>query len=132
MWPSNEFKRKINLNFYSKPVYNYRLECDLDQETTKEKFIEQYNVDLFASSRSALETYKVYPIVILVTILAVPLAGIPFYDSSQVPLSIAILIPFPIAIAFVICAGLFIKPMLLTFEASSELSTLASNENYSY
>ena len=30
IWPSHEIKKDVLLNFYQKPIYNYRLECQLE------------------------------------------------------------------------------------------------------
>lgn len=27
VWPSHEIKKDVPLNFYQKPIYNYKLEC---------------------------------------------------------------------------------------------------------
>ena len=117
VWPSNDFKKDVKLDFYQKPVNNYRLECDLDESTSKQKFLDIYNVDIKASQWvKALDSYKQLATAILCVILIVPLA------SGK-----ATVICTPIA--FVTAAGMLVKPMIHTFSGSSELSALAGSDD---
>lgn len=37
MWPSSyEVKSKVPMNFYEKPIYNYKLECHNDPQRNQE------------------------------------------------------------------------------------------------
>ena len=29
-WPSSDIKKDIPMNFYQQPIYNYKLECDIE------------------------------------------------------------------------------------------------------
>ena len=73
------------MNFYEKPVYNYALECELNEDTSKEKYLEMFYADFTNDAWvKALKSYFKLPIIeiVCVILLAIPLhVGVYFQKS---------------------------------------------------
>ena len=113
------------MNFYEKPVYNYALECELNEDTSKEKYLEMFYVDFTNTAwEKALKSYYILPIIeiLCVVLLAIPLLQAVYFQISLCHFLL-------IVIGWVAVAGitswLLIVPMLLTLKAIDELEKYA-------
>ena len=97
------------MNFYEKPIYNYKLKCELDPEKDQTALAKQFGgAKQSVSWVPMLESYSELAVACLIVILVMPVS------SGK-----GTFICTPIA--FIVVAGMFVKPLLLTFDAANEL-----------
>ena len=107
VYPSGkEVKSKIKMNFYQKPIYNYRLECELDPARSMNSLINKLDKrGALTLWIDMLDSYSQLAVGILCVILITPI-GTGKGTVICTPL------------AFITCAGMFFKPIILSFEAA--------------
>ena len=114
---SRAVKTPIEMKFYEKPIYNYRLECETSQEgKTMKDFMDTFKINGNNQAFAMLETYRTMAISAICIIFLLPLA------SGK-----ATFICTPIA--FIVVAGLLVKPLILTLDTSEWLSNYAETLN---
>ena len=108
IFPSSEkVKSDVNLKFWQKPIYNYKLECELDPERSMENLLKQVNQrGQLNAWTEMLDSFSKFAVAALCIILIMPIAS----GKGTV-------VGTPIA--FIISAGLFVEPIQDCFEAAS-------------
>ena len=94
------------LKFYQKPIYNYKLECELEEgqslDSLYANFLNDASQRLFAWSEM-LATFQLFGVVVLICNLLLPIVIVCIARRSA-------WVYFPIM--FVVIAGAFIKPLI--------------------
>ena len=106
---SKQVKSKIRMGFYEKPIYNYKLECDLDPERSLKTLSDMINKSGQMNAwKKMLDAFGKYAIAGLCVIIGVPIIS----NKGTFICTPA---------AFIVVAGLFVEPIMYGFEAVNQL-----------
>ena len=114
-WPNDEIKNEIEMKFYQKPIYNYKLECEPNAKTSLLAF-----EDLLRSDEKASAWFLFYEwlgdsaVAILIVMIVVPIAS----NRATIILS---------PLSMIATSGVFAKGIMMALEAADELDSDAAS-----
>lgn len=119
LWPNSEIKHSIEMKFYQKPIFNYRLECEPNAKTSILAFEDLLRRDTEASAWFLfLEWIGDSAVAILIVMIVVPIA------SSRLTVLFS-------PLSMIATSGVFVKGIIMALEAAdeldSEIATLIEN-----
>lgn len=110
VWPSSEIKKDIEMKFYQKPIYNYKIECETSSEQQSMRDLRlNLNLDeqVGASWKEMLELFRTLAAATLFVLIMTPILS----NKATVVCT---------PLAFIVVAGMFLKIWLVMSEALEE------------
>ena len=103
------------MKVYQQPIYNYRLECDLDPERSMEVVQSTFTNLLGNNYDKMLTTFKNYSIAALIILLVLPICSGPKASIASIPLTVLIV------------GGLLIVPLISTWRTANDFQDMVDN-----